>query len=443
MAALELDPAPTIGLPKGAATATSSPRVVIVGAGFGGLTLARSLKHANVRVTLVDQYNYHLFTPLLYQVASSLLNPSEIAQPVRKLVRRIRNCTFQLATVIDVDLGAHQLQCDHGNIPYDYLVVAAGSVSNYFGNEELRRHSLGLKTLPDALALRNWVLQRFELAAWEPDPERRAQLITFAVVGGGPTGVEYAGALLELIRLVLTKDFRGVDISAAKVLLLEASGEILGAFKPRLRQAATRSLKRGGVQVLLNSSVERIEDQRLVLADGRVLQTSSVVWTAGVRGAPLGERLGVVPDRAGRVPVSSTLQLEGHPEVMVIGDLAGLGDLPMLAQVAIQQARLVARNIESMVERRAVTAFRYHDRGIMATVGRNSGIAQIGPWQLAGFIGWLFWLVVHLVNILTFRARVFTLLSWAWDYVAEDRPIRLLVRARETTTFTDVPKGPL
>lgn len=425
-----MDREPATALITQAPTTASRPRVVVVGAGFAGLTLARSLKRARVDVTLLDQRNYHLFTPLLYQVASSLLNPSEIAQPVRKLVRRIRNCTFHVAEVSDVDLDHHFIETDQGRIPYDYLVIAAGSVSNYFGNHTLEQHSLGLKTLPDALTLRNWVLQRFEMASWETNPERRAQLITFAVVGGGPTGVEFAGALLELIHLVLTKDFRGVDISASQVLLVEAADELLGAFKPGLRRAATRSLIRRGVQVLLNSPVQSIESDRLVLLDGRVVPTSSVVWTAGVCGAPLGKKLGVDPDRAGRVPVSSTLQLAGHPEVMVIGDLAVLDDLPMLAQVAIQQARLAARNIEAMTKGQPVANLRYHDRGIMATVGRNSGIAQIGPLQFSGFIGWVLWLVVHLVNILTFRARVVTLMNWAWDYVAVDRPIRLLVGAR-------------
>jgi NADH:ubiquinone reductase (H+-translocating) len=412
--------------------------VVVVGAGFAGLTLVRGLTHTAVDVVLVDQHNYHLFTPLLYQVASSQLDPSEIAQPIRKLVRGIRNCDFKLAHVAGIDLAAKSVVTDQGAIPYDYLVLAAGSVSNYFGNDKLKQHSLALKHLPDAMALHNWVLQRFEMASWESDPERRAQLITFTVVGGGPTGIEFAGALLELIHPVLRKDFRGVDISGAQVLLVEASSQILSAFKPRLRQAALRSLARRGVKVLLDSPVRAIETHRLVLRDGRSIPTSSVVWTAGVCGAPVGGFLDVELDRLGRVPVGPSLQLAGHPEVMAIGDLASLEDLPMLAQVAIQQARLASANIRAMTEGCQVGQFRYHDRGIMATIGRNSAVAEIGPFQFSGFLGWVLWLVVHLANIVTFRARLFTLLNWGWDYIALDRPIRLLVQARPVADAGDL-----
>jgi NADH dehydrogenase len=417
--------------------------VVVVGAGFAGITLVRNLRRTAVDVVLVDRHNYHLFTPLLYQVASSQLDPSEIAQPIRKLVRGIRNCDFRLANVVGVDLAGKSVTTDQGPLPYDYLVLAAGSVSNYFGNDKLKQHSLALKNLPDAMTLHNWVLQRFERASWEPDPDRRAQLITFTVVGGGPTGIEFAGALLELIHPVLRKDFRGVDISQAQVLLVEASSQILSAFKPRLRQAAARSLARRGVKVLLDSPVRAIESERLLLKDGRSIPTSSVIWTAGVCGAPVGGYLDVELDRMGRVPVSPSLQVAGHPEVMVIGDLASLEDLPMLAQVAIQEARLASANITALIEGREVGQFRYHDRGIMATIGRNSAIAEIGPFQFSGFVGWVLWLVVHLANILTFRARLFTLLNWGWDYLAVDRPIRLLVQARTVADEGDLgePEG--
>jgi NADH dehydrogenase len=405
------------------------PQVVILGAGFAGLTLARKLRWAPVDVTLVDRNNYHLFTPLVYQVASSLLEPAEIAQPVRKLVRPLRNCDFRLGTVRAIDLDRRRVVTDLGELGYDLLVVAAGSDNNYFGNRSIQRRSLALKELPEALRLRNWVLDRFERSRWEPSAERRRAMLTFAVVGGGPTGVEYAGALSELIRLVLRKDFHAHDLSEARVILLEGAERLLLTFDPRLSAAALRSLERKHVEVWLRSLVREVRDGSLELTDGRELQASSVVWTAGVRGSEVGAMLGVATDRQGRVPVSPTLQLEGHPEVFVIGDLAALQDLPMLAQVAMQEAKHVARTIRATLTGRPTQPFRYRDPGIMATIGRNSGVAQIGPVRLSGFLGWALWLVVHLINIVTFRARLITLLNWAWDYLFYDRPVRLLLRA--------------
>ena len=405
------------------------PRVVIVGAGFAGLTLARKLGSAPVDVMLVDRNNYHLFTPLVYQVASSLLEPAEIAQPVRKLVRPIRNCDFRLGNVTGIDLERRRVVTDQGELDYDFLVVAAGSENNYFGNPSLQSRSLALKELPEALRLRNWVLDRFERSRWESSAERRRVMLTFAVVGGGPTGVEYAGALSELIRLVLGKDFRAHDLSEARVVLLEGADRLLLAFDKGLSAAALRSLERKHVEVWLKSLVKEVREGSVELTDGRTLEAGSVVWTAGVRASGLGALLGVPTDRQGRVPVSPTLQLERHPEVFVIGDLAAVGDLPMLAQVAMQEARHVARTIRASLTDRPVQPFRYHDPGIMATIGRNSAVAQIGPLRLSGFVGWWIWLVVHLMNLVTFRARVFTLLSWAWDYLFYDRPVRLMVRA--------------
>jgi NADH dehydrogenase len=402
---------------------------VIVGAGFAGLTLARKLRWAPVDVTLVDRNNYHLFTPLVYQVASSLLEPAEIAQPVRKLVRPLRNCDFRLGTVTAIDLDRRRVVTDLGTLEYDLLVVAAGSDNNYFGNRSIQRRSLALKELPEALRLRNWVLDRFERSRWEPSAERRRAMLTFAVVGGGPTGVEYAGALSELIRLVLRKDFHAHDLSDARVILLEGAERLLLTFDPRLSAAALRSLERKHVEVWLRSLVKEVREGALELTDGRQLEASSVVWTAGVRGSPVGTMLGVPTDRQGRVPVSPTLQLEGHPEVFVIGDLAGLQDLPMLAQVAMQEAKHVGRTIRATLTGRPSRPFRYHDPGIMATIGRNSAVAQIGPVRLSGFLGGGMWLVVHLANIVTFRARLIVLLNWAWDYLFYDRPVRLLLRA--------------
>ena len=405
------------------------PRVVIVGAGFAGLTLARALRRAPVDVVLLDRNNYHLFTPLLYQVASALLSPGEIAQPVRKLVRPVRNCEFRLGDVTGIDLDGRQVRTNRGDLAYDYLAVAAGSVNNYFGNRSLERCSLGLKALPEAMGLRNEVLERLEDARWTESEERRRELLTFAVIGGGPTGVEFAGALSELVRLVLRKDFRGFDISEARVVLLEGSDRLLGAFHPSLSEAALRSLRHKQVEVWLKALVKEVRSGELELTDGRRLAAGSIVWTAGVRGSDLGRLLGVEPDRQGRVAVEPTLQLPGRPEVLVIGDLAGLDRLPMLIPVAMQEAEHAARVIRAMVAGRTPEPFRYHDPGMMATIGRNSGVAELGRLRFSGFPGWVFWLTVHLFNIVTFRARLVTLLNWAYDYFFYDRPVRIMVRA--------------
>jgi len=408
------------------------PQIVIVGAGFGGLTLARALRRAPVSVTLVDRNNYHLFTPLLYQVASALLSPDDIAQPVRKLIRPLRNCVFRLGVMTGVDLPGRRLLTDRGELPYDYLVLAAGSVSNYFGNRSLEEHSLGLKELPEGLALRNQVIERFEQARWASSDEERKRLMTFAVVGGGPTGVEFAGALSELIRLVLRRDFRDLDVSQARVLLLEGSDRVLGVFHPSLSESALHSLRRKRVEVWLGALVKDVGVDEIELTDGQRAAAGSIVWTAGVRGSAVGRLLGAELDREGRVPVEPTLQLPGHPEVLVVGDLASLDRLPMLIPVAMQEAKHAAQVIRALMAGRQPEPFHYHDPGMMATIGRNSGVAQLGRIRLSGFPGWLMWLGVHLVKIVTFRARLATLLNWAYDYFFYDRPVRLIVRADET-----------
>jgi NADH:ubiquinone reductase (H+-translocating) len=405
------------------------PRVVIVGAGFAGLTLARALRRAPAGVTLVDRNNYHLFTPLLYQVASALLSPGEIAQPVRTLLRPVRNCEVRLGTVTGLDLDRRTVRTDRGEIAYDYLIVAAGSVNNYYGNRSLELRSLGLKALPEAMALRNRVLERLEEARWAGVEEQRRRLLTFAVVGGGPTGVEFAGALSELVRLVLRRDFRGFDVSEARVLLLEGSDRLLGAFHPSLGEAALRSLRRKRVEVWLKALVREVRPGEVELTDGRRLAAGSVVWTAGVRGSDVGRMLDVPADRQGRVPVEPTLQLPGRPEVLVVGDLAALDGLPMLIPVAMQEARHAARVIRALIAGRPAEPFRYRDPGVMATIGRNSGVAEIGRLRVSGFPGWALWLVVHLVNVVTFRARVVTLVNWAYDYFFYDRPVRIMVTA--------------
>jgi NADH:ubiquinone reductase (H+-translocating) len=414
---------------------TPRPRVVIAGAGFGGLTCARALKNAPVDVLLVDRNNYHLFTPLLYQVASAVLDPGEIARPVRQLIRPLRNADFLLANVTSVDFEQRQLLTDHGPLPYDYLVLASGSQSDYFGNASLAQHAFGLKELDEGLAVRNRILMRFEEARWTVDRERRRTLLTFAVVGGGPTGVEMAGALAELTRLVLSKDYRDLDLDLVRVVLLEAAGWLLGTFAEPLREAARRSLESKGVEVLLKAKVANVTASSILLADGHEIPASTVIWTAGVRASEVGGDLGLPLGRQGRVQVLPTLQVNGHPEVFVIGDLAGAVDggaqLPMLIPVAMQEGRHVAATIRDVLRGYGATNFLYKDPGIMATIGRNSAVAQLGPIRLTGFLGWLMWLFVHLINVISFRSRLIVLVNWAWDYLFYDRPIRLILRAAD------------
>ena len=411
------------------------PRVVIAGAGFAGITTARGLKHAPVDVVLIDRNNYHLFTPLLYQVASALLDPGEVARPVRELIRPLGNAEFRMAEVTGVDLERRIVNTDRGEVPYDYLVLATGSQSDYFGNASLARHALGLKGLDEGLALRNHVLGRVEAAQWISDPDSRRAALTFAIVGGGPTGVEMAGALSELIRHVLKKDYPNLELGEVRVMLLEAADSLLGTFHPSLREAARRSLEKKGVEVTLKAKVAEVSDNAIRLAGGEEIRANTVVWTAGVRASDVGALLGVELGRQSRVPVDRTLQLPGHPVVFVIGDLAGSVDggtpLPMLIPVAMQEGRRVAATIGDMARNGGATAFVYKDPGTMATIGRNSAVAQLGRVRLTGFPGWVMWLTVHLVNVVSFRSRVLVLVNWAWDYLFYDRPIRLIVRARD------------
>ena len=411
------------------------PRVVIAGAGFGGLTCARALKRAPVDVLLVDRNNYHLFTPLLYQVASAVLDPGEIARPVRQLIRPLRNADFLLASVTGAEFEQRRLLTDHGPLAYDYLVLASGSQSDYFGNSSLAKHAFGLKDLDEGLAVRNRVLMRFEEARWTDDREQRRTLLTFAVVGGGPTGVEMAGALAELTRLVLSKDYRDLDLGLVRVVLLEAAGFLLGTFAEPLREAARRSLEKKGVEVLLKAKVADVAAGSIRLVDGHEVPASTVIWTAGVRASEVGSALGFSLGRQARVQVLPTLQVTGRPEVFVIGDLAGPTDdgvpLPMLIPVAMQEGRHVGATIKDLLRGYGATNFQYKDPGIMATIGRNSAVAQLGPVRLTGFLGWLMWLFVHLINVISFRSRIVVLVNWAWDYFFYDRPIRLIVRAAD------------
>ncbi|MFN2451390.1 MAG: NAD(P)/FAD-dependent oxidoreductase [Candidatus Dormibacteria bacterium] len=407
-------------------------RVVVVGAGFGGLNAAKALARLPVRTTVIDRSNHHLFTPLLYQVATALLEPGDIAQPVRSILRVLGNAEFRLATVTGMDLKRRVVRTSEGDLAYDHLIIAAGSTTEFFGNDELRSTCFQLKDLPGALRLRNRVLTQFETARWEPDAERRRTLLSFVVVGGGPTGVEFCGALAELIAGPLRRDLGAELCTEASVRLVEAGDSVLAAFAPSLRRAARAALTAKGVTVQLHSAIASVEGQSLRLRGGAQIEAGMVIWAAGVRAGDLAGRL---PDVAhatrGTLRVQRTLQLEGHPEVFVVGDMADVEGhetpLPMLASVAIQEGRHAAASIGAILAGRSPAPFHYRDKGIMATVGRNAGVMQSGPIRLSGFAGWIAWLLVHLVLILGFRRKLLVLFGWFWNYVFSDRPIRLIV----------------
>lgn len=407
--------------------------MAIVGAGFAGLSAARALRRAPVRTILIDRNNYHLFTPLLYQVATALLNPTEIAQSVRSILRPVRNAEFRMANVTRVKLGDRRVETDLGTVDYDFLILAAGSQTNFFGNTEFRARTFEVKDLPGAIRLRDRILEQFERARWTKDAAERRRLLTFVVVGGGPTGVEFAGALAELINRVLKKDFRRLDIREIEIHLVEASDRVLAPFAEKLQHAARRTLERLGVKLVQRAEVKTVKDGSVELGNGQTLRAGTVIWAAGVEACELARELHKPAGHHGAVKVGPTLQLPGHPEVFVVGDMAAIEQggkqLPMLAPVAIQGAKLASRNIRAMVAGQRLHSFRYRDKGMMATVGRNAGVAQMGKLQLTGRAGWLAWLLVHLLFIIGFRRKSRVLLSWAWNYVSYDRPIRLIVWA--------------
>ena len=417
-------------------TPQSLPHVVIVGSGFGGLNAARKLAGQPVRVTLIDRNNYHLFTPLLYQVASAGISPHEIAYPLRSIFRRQKNLEFRLAEVNRIDLAGQKLETSTGEIAYDALVLAAGGQTNFFGNQSLARNSLGMKGLPDAAAIRNHLLGVFERASLERDEEARRALLTFVVAGGGPTGVEMAGAIAELVHLVTARDFPGYHLQDTRVLLLEGSDHLLPAMPPRLQRAALESLERKHIEVRLNTMVQGYDGRQIDLADGSSIRTTTLVWAAGIRAAGLVDSLPLAKAALGRVRVKPSLQVPDHPRVFVIGDAAYLEDdqglaLPMVAQVAIQQGQLAAQNILRLLDGQPLRPFRYRDPGIMATIGRNQAVARLGSVELRGLVAWLTWLVVHLYQLVGFRNRLVVMINWAWDYLFYERAVRLIMPAEK------------
>jgi len=409
-----------------------TPTVVIVGAGFGGLNAARALRRAPVQVVLVDRNNYHLFQPLLYQVATAGLEPEEIARPARAILRGQKNFDFRMVDVTRVDFAARRLETTGGPISYDFLVLAPGGETNFFGLESMQRHGLGLKDIPDAIAIRNHVLTCFEQAMLEPDPEKRRTLLTFIVVGGGPTGVEMAGALSELIRLVLVKDYPRLNIKDVRILLLEATDKLLAAMPERLREAAVKTLWRKWIDVRFGAQVADYDGKQIRLKSGEIIPAQTVIWAAGVRASPLNATLGLPASRQGRISVEPTLQVTAHPEVFIIGDAAyqehNGEPLPMVAPVAIQMGRFVARNIKRRLRGQPLEPFRYRDQGTLATIGRNAAVANVYGIKATGFVAWVMWLGIHIIQLIGFRNKLFVLINWAWDYFFYERAARLITR---------------
>ncbi len=409
---------------------SSAPQVVIVGAGFGGLNAAAALRRAKVEITIIDRRNHHLFQPLLYQVATAGLSPANIAYPIRSIFRRNLNTRVLLEEVRAIDLDGHRVTTTQGDIKYDFLIIAAGADNFYFGHDEWSRYARGLKSLEDAIDIRREILLSFEMAERERDEAARRRLLTFVVIGGGPTGVELAGAIAEISRDVIVSDFRRIDPREARIVLVEAGPRILPSFDETLARKAAAALGNRGVDVLTNTAAKEIASN-LVRFDKSEIHAHTIIWAAGVAASPLAKTLGAELDGTGRVKVRSDLTLEQHPEVFVIGDIAACVDakgraMPGLAAVAVQQGRWAAANIVRTLAGKPNLPFKYLDKGTLATVGRAFAILQIGKFKLSGLIAWFIWGLVHIALLVGFRNRVMVILDWAWAYVTYQRGARLI-----------------
>jgi NADH:quinone reductase (non-electrogenic) len=419
--------------------ASVAHRVVIIGGGFGGLYAAQALKHAPVQVTLVDRRNFHLFQPLLYQVATGALSPANIAAPLRAILKRQKNAHVLLAEVTDIDVPGRHVILSDGAISYDTLIVATGVRHHYFGNERWAALAPGLKTVEDATEIRRRILLAFEAAEREPDAEQRSAWLTFVIVGAGPTGLELAGALGEISLHTLREDFRSINPAEARIVLVEAADRVLPPYPPVLSAKAARAVERLGVAVQTGATVTAIDTDSVTVRRGiseERIPTRTVLWAAGVQASPLGhvleERAGATVDRAGRMIVEPDLSVPGHPEILVIGDLAHYrhqtgSPLPGVAPVAMQQGRYVAGLIERRLQQQPTPPFRYRDRGSMATIGRGAAVADLfGRVRFNGFLAWLAWLFVHLMYIVEFDNRLLVLTQWAWNYFTWNRGARLI-----------------
>lgn len=420
---------------------TSLPKIIIIGAGFGGLFAARTLAGKSVDVLLVDRQNFHTFTPLLYQVATCALDPSEIAYPVRSIFRGKDNIRFLLGNVTTINTHERVITIatndQERQEPYDYLILATGSVPTYFGNSSFQAHSLELRTLSDSVKLRNHVLQLFEKAAWTEDVTLRAALTTIVVVGGGPTGLETAGAIYELYNYVLKKEYGRFHLKT-RVILVEMLPHLLAPYPDDLRRAALQQLQSLGVEVLLEKRVTEVTADHITLGDGEIIPTHTLIWAAGVKASPVAELLGVPLARGGRLPIEPTTAVKGIDHVFAVGDMTHLEDpngqpYPMLIPVAQQQAILAAQNILAHLNGQPLKTFTYLDRGIMATIGRSRAVAWLyNRLPLKGFMAWMVWLIFHLLTLLGFRNRLNVLVNWVWNYFTYDRSVRIILEQHHT-----------
>jgi NADH dehydrogenase len=408
----------------------SAVHVVIIGGGFGGLDAARALRGAPVRVTLLDRHNYHLFQPLLYQVATASLSPGDIASPIRWVLRRQSNVEVQLAAALTIDAAARTVTLDRGDpLAFDYLILATGATHAYFGHPEWSDRAPGLKTLDDALEMRRRVLLAFEAAERETDPIAQRRLLTFVIIGGGPTGVELAGALAEIARQSLRRDFRRIRPESAHILLIEGGPHVLATFPESLREAAHASLTRLGVDVRTGKPVTAV-DADGVQVGAEHIAAQTVLWAAGVAASPLARSLGAPMDRVGRVLAEPTLAVPGHPEIFVVGDICALQQdgrwLPGVAQVAKQEGAHAAKNVLRAIRREPLAPFRYTDYGNVATIGRGSAVVDLGRVKMSGWFAWVFWIFLHVFFLIGFRNRIAVMSEWAWAYVTFQRRVRLI-----------------
>ncbi len=413
--------------------ATSNPRIVILGGGFGGLYAAMALRRAPAQITLIDRANHHLFSPLLYQVATASLSPADVAQPIRSILKRQRNATVLLAEAASIDRAARVVKLADGEVPYDHLIIATGSTHAYFGHDEWATLAPGLKTIDDALEIRQRFLLSFEAAEREPDPAVRRAILTFVVIGGGPTGVELAGAMAEIARRAMPTEFRSIDTTTARIILIEGQSHVLSTYPTDLSDRAKRDLEGMGVDVWTSTRVTGIDSMGVQIGDERIL-ARNVFWAAGVKACPLAASLDVPLDRAGRVLVNPDLTIPGDDRVMVLGDLASIIDqrtkqpVPGVAPAAMQMGRYAADRLNRITRSKPVRAegFRYHDKGVLATIGRAKAVGVVSGMKYTGFVAWAMWALIHVLFLIGFRSRVIVLIQWTWAYWWYQRGARLI-----------------